>query len=208
MPISYKLFLKKTYKPFVFILCLLPAAILVQGAINNELGVNPSETMTRTTGAWALYFIIFTLSITPLRQLLHWGWLTKFRRMLGLYAFFYACLHLLTYIWFDKFFDWNEIVKDIIKRPFITIGFMTFLLLTPLSFTSTKQMMQRLKKNWKKLHQLIYPVAILGVLHYFLMTKADYKQPLIFLVAVIVLLAYRFFRYIQKTKKFLGIYVG
>ena len=188
------------YKVTAFILCLLPLILLIYGVVTNSLGVNPTETMTRTTGDWALYFIIFTLTITPLRQIFNWSWLLKYRRMLGLYAYFYACLHMLTYIWFDQFFDWTEIIKDIFKRPFITIGFITLLLLTPLAFTSTNKMMKRLKKKWKKLHKLIYLIAILGLLHYFLMTKADYKQPLMLLLVLVFLLSYRYILFIKKSK--------
>ncbi|MCW9013647.1 MAG: sulfoxide reductase heme-binding subunit YedZ [Gammaproteobacteria bacterium] len=165
--------------------------LLVYGAFTNSLGVNPVETMTRNTGDWALYFLLITLAVTPLRQVSGWSGLIRFRRMFGLYVFFYACLHFLTYVWFDQYFDWNEILKDIIKRPFITIGFVCLLLLTPLAVTSTNKMMRRLKKNWQKLHQLVYPISLLAVLHYFLMIKADYAEALIVLFILCLLLGYR-----------------
>ena len=184
----------KLFKPVVFLLCLYPLGYLVYGAFNHLLGANPVEAMTRSTGDWALYFLLITLTVTPLRKLLGWNWLIRYRRMLGLFAFFYACMHFLTYVWFDQFFDVGEIISDIIKRPFITIGFLCLLLLIPLAATSTNKMMQRLKKNWKRLHQLVYVITPLAVLHYFMMTRADFFQPLIVLSILLVLLAYRVFQ--------------
>ena len=178
-------------KPFLFIICLIPLAGLVWGAINDTLGANPVETMTRETGEWVLRFLLITLSITPARKILNWPWLIKLRRMLGLFVFFYAVMHLLTYIWFDQFFDMNEIIKDIIKRPFITVGFTAFVLLIPLAVTSNRMMIRRLKKNWAKLHKLIYVIAVLGVLHFVWLVKADYLQPGIYGLILLVLLSYR-----------------
>lgn len=189
----------KLLKPVVFISALIPLISLVSGAINNTLGANPTETMTRTTGDWALYFLLMTLAITPLRKLTGYGWLIRYRRMLGLFVFFYACTHFLTYIWFDQFFNVSEIVADIIKRPFITVGFICLMLLLPLAITSSNKMVQRLKKNWKRLHQLIYPVSMLAVLHYFMMTRADYLQPTIMLSILLVLLGYRIIQ-LRKTR--------
>lgn len=179
------------FKIAIFTLALLPLVRLVYGAFTNNLGVNPVEFMTRNTGDWAMYFLLMTLSITPLRKITQWAWLIKFRRMLGLYVFFYACLHFLTYIWFDQFFNLSEIIKDIIKRPFITIGFTSLLLLTPLAITSNQFMIRRMKKNWQKLHRLVYPISLLVMLHYFMMIKADYKEALIYLVILLILLAFR-----------------
>ena len=178
-------------KPVVFLLCLVPLMGLVFGAINETLGANPVETMTRETGEWVLRFLLITLSITPTRKILNWPWLIKLRRMLGLFVFFYAVIHFLTYIWFDQFFDLNEIIKDIIKRPFITVGFTAFVLLIPLALTSNKIMIRRLKKNWAKLHKLIYVIAVLGVLHFFWLVKADYLQPIIYGLILLSLLFYR-----------------
>ncbi|MFW2373180.1 MAG: sulfite oxidase heme-binding subunit YedZ [Gammaproteobacteria bacterium] len=192
---SYSIPWLKLFKPVVFVLALLPMALLVEGAINNTLGANPTETMTRTTGDWALYFLLMTLAVTPLRQLLGQGWLIRYRRMLGLFVFFYASVHFLTYVWFDQFFNVSEIVADIIKRPFITVGFLCLLLLLPLALTSTRKMVQRLKKNWKRLHQLVYVISLLAVLHYFMMTRADYLQPIIVLCILLILLAYRGFKF-------------
>lgn len=178
-------------KPLLFIVCLVPFVLLVIGAVNDTLGTNPVETMTHKTGEWALRFLLITLMITPLRRLTGSNWLIKLRRMTGLFAFFYACLHFLTYIWFDQYFDWMEIATDIPKRPFITVGFTAFVLLIPLAATSTNKMMRRLKKNWVKLHKLIYVVAVLGVLHFLWAVKADTFEPLIYAGILVMLLGYR-----------------
>lgn len=191
----------KLFKPLVFLLCLYPLGFLVFGAFNNLLGANPVEAMTRTTGDWTLYFLLITLTVTPLRKLSGWSWLLRYRRMLGLFAFFYGCMHFLTYVWFDQFFDLGDIVADIIKRPFITVGFICLLALLPLAVTSTNKMMRRLGRNWKRLHQLIYPIAGLGVLHYFMMVKADYKQPLIIGLILAALLGYRLLLRYSGSKK-------
>ncbi|MDT8452181.1 MAG: protein-methionine-sulfoxide reductase heme-binding subunit MsrQ [Gammaproteobacteria bacterium] len=178
-------------KPAVFIACLLPLVMLIVGLINDTLGANPVEAMTHETGEWTLRFLLITLLVTPARQILKLTWLIKFRRMLGLFAFFYATLHFITYIWFEQYFDWAEIVKDIIERPFITVGFAAFVMLIPLALTSNKMMMRRLKKNWVKLHKLIYVIAVLGVLHFIWLVKADYLQPFIYSAILLVLLSYR-----------------
>lgn len=188
------------FKPFVFILCLLPIASLVWSGFHQALGANPAETIIRTLGDWALYLLLITLAVTPLRKVLGLSALVKVRRMLGLFVFFYVCLHLTGYVWFDQFFDWGEILKDIIKRPFITLGFATFILLMPLAFTSTNKMMRRLKKRWKTIHQLVYPISIMATLHYFWMTKADFRQPVFIAVILTSLLAYRLFVYFKKRQ--------
>lgn len=185
-------------KPILFTVCLAPFIALVIGAVNNTLGTNPVETMTHETGEWTLCFLLLTLLITPLRRLSGKSWLIKLRRMLGLYAFFYACLHFITYIWFDHYFDWVEIIKDIPKRPFITVGFSAFVLLIPLAVTSNNKMMRRLKKNWVKLHRLVYVIAVLGVLHFLWLVKADTLEPLIYASILLILLGYR--AYYQRRK--------
>jgi sulfoxide reductase heme-binding subunit YedZ len=163
------------------------AAYLV---LSGEL-VNPIEFITRSSGTWTLVFLLLTLSITPLRQLTGWaGWLA-YRRMLGLYAFFYACLHLLTYLWLDQFFDWAAIWSDILQRPFITVGMLAFLLLIPLAATSTQAMMRRLKRRWGQLHRLVYLIAVLAVVHYLWLVKKDLTEPLIYAAVLAVLLAWR-----------------
>jgi len=179
------------FKPLVFMVCLLPFASFVSGAINQQLGPNPVEAMIRGFGDWGIYFLLIGLSISPARKIFNLNWLIQYRRMIGLFAFFYVCLHFTSYIWFEQFFDIEKIIKDIIKRPFITIGFISFLMLVPLALTSTNKMMRRLKKNWGRLHKLVYPVSILTLLHYFMMVKADYLVPGILLIILATLLAYR-----------------
>lgn len=178
-------------KPVLFMVCLVPFIALVIGAVNNTLGINPVETMTHETGEWTLRLLLVTLAITPLRHLSGKSWLIKLRRMLGLYTFFYACLHFITYIWLDQYFDWMEIIRDIPKRPFITVGFAAFVLLIPLAVTSNNKMMRRLKKNWVKLHKLVYVIAVLGVLHFLWLVKADTLEPLIYAGILLILLGYR-----------------
>ena len=178
-------------KPVVFLLCLAPFIMLVIGAVTDDLGTNPVETLTHETGEWALRFLLITLCITPLRRILKFNWLIKFRRMLGLYAFFYAVLHFITYIWLDQFFDWAEILIDIPKRPFITIGFVSLLLLLPLAVTSTKAMQRRLKRRWLTLHKLVYVVPVLVVIHFIWSLKADYSEPLVYGFIFVVLMLIR-----------------
>lgn len=182
-------------KPLVFIISLLPLVWLCGLAWQNQLGVNPVETITHHTGDWSLRFLLLTLAITPLRRLTGWNRLQAFRRMLGLFAFFYVCLHLATYLIFDQFFDWRGMVEDVAKRPYITVGFAGFLLLIPLAVTSTNAMIKRLGRNWQRLHRLIYPIGILGVLHYWWLVKADITEPLMYAALLTVLLGYRLWRW-------------
>ena len=186
------------FKPFVFLLCLVPFAFYVSGALNQQLGPNPVEAMIRGFGDWGIYFLLIGLSVSPARKIFKLNWLIQYRRMIGLFAFFYVCIHFTSYIWFEQFFDVQEIIKDIIKRPFITIGFVCFLMLLPLAITSTNGMMRRLKKNWLRLHKLVYPISILALLHYFMMTRADYLVPGFLLLVLSVLLAYRIVRSIKS----------
>ena len=179
---------KKCFKPLLFIVCLIP--LLRAGLLFSE-AVNPIEFITRSTGTWALVGLLLTLTITPLRQITGWNRLIQFRRMLGLFAFFYACLHFITYIWLDQFFDFSAILQDIIKRPFITVGFSAFLLLIPLAVTSTNGWMRRLKRNWGRLHRLIYLIAPLAVIHYWWLVKKDLTQPLIYAGILLILLGWR-----------------
>ena len=182
------------FKIVLFILALLPFIRLVSFVFLDKLGANPVEFITRNTGDWTLYFLCMTLAVTPLRKLLHMPWLIRCRRMLGVYAFFYAFLHFMTFLWFDHFFDVAEMWKDVIKRPFITIGFIAFVLLIPLAATSTNGMIKRLGgKRWQWLHKLIYLIAPLGVLHYFWMKagKHDFSQPVLFGLIVAGLLMIR-----------------
>jgi len=176
----------------VFALCLSPALLLVWKGFNGGLGANPIEFITHATGDWTLRFLVITLAVTPLRKLLRLPELVRFRRMLGLFAFFYVCLHLMTYLWLDKFFSWSEIVKDVVKRPFITAGFTAFLLLIPLAVTSSAGWIRRLGgRRWQLIHRLIYLSAVAGVIHYYWLVKSDIRLPVFYGAIVGLLLAYR-----------------
>jgi methionine sulfoxide reductase heme-binding subunit len=182
----------RVLKLILFPAALLPLGRLAWKGFHDGLGANPIEVITHSTGDWTLILILTTLSITPLRRLTRQYWLIGTRRMIGLFAFFYACLHFLTYIWLDKFFDFHEMLKDIAKRPFITVGFSAFVLLIPLSLTSTAWSIRRLGgKNWQRLHRLIYATAILGVIHYYWLVKADKRKPLEYGFVLSLLLLYR-----------------
>lgn len=178
-------------KPLVFLACLLPLARLVVLAFTGGLGANPIEFVTHSTGTWTLVWLLVTLSVTPLRRLSGRPGLLRYRRMLGLFAFFYACLHFMTYIWWDQFFDWAAMAKDVVKRPFITVGFAAFLGLIPLAVTSNKRMMRRLGRHWQPLHRLIYLIAAAGVIHYWWLVKRDITQPAIYGLILALLLGYR-----------------
>lgn len=185
-------------KLLLFVVCLIPAAILGWDFYHNQLGANPFEVLTRNTGDWTLRFLLLTLLMTPLRGLLHQSWPLRFRRMLGLFSFFYACLHLMTYLWFDQFFDLQEIANDIIERPFITAGISAWILLLPLAITSTNGMMRRLGRRWKQLHRSVYLIAILGVIHFIWLVKADLREPIIYAGILSFLLGYRLTKWLQK----------
>jgi sulfoxide reductase heme-binding subunit YedZ len=178
-------------KSVLWLLCLLPLARLIYLGFTDGLGANPIEFITRSTGTWTLVGLLVTLSITPLRKLTGHAWFVRFRRLLGLFAFFYACLHFTTYIWLDQFFEPASILKDIYKRPFITVGFTAFVLLLPLAYTSRQSMMKKLGRNWQRLHKLVYVIASLGVVHYLWLVKKDITQPLIYACVLAVLLAMR-----------------
>lgn len=180
-------------KPLVFVACLVPLARLVMLGVADDLGANPVEFVTRSTGTWTLVMLCVTLAITPLRRITGWNALIRLRRMLGLFAFFYGCLHFTTYVWLDQFFDGFAIVADVIKRPFITAGFAAFLLMTPLAATSTNAMVRRLGRRWSELHRLVYAVAMLGVLHFWWhkSAKNDLGEPLAYAAVVALLLGWR-----------------
>jgi sulfoxide reductase heme-binding subunit YedZ len=179
-------------KPVAFAAALIPFALLVLRALGEDLGTNPIETLNRTTGDWTLRFMMIVLAVTPLRRLTGWNALLRLRRMLGLFAFFYACVHFLTWIWIDQYFDLNSIVKDVVKRPFITLGFACLLLLIPLAVTSTNGMVKRLgARNWRRLHRLVYAIAIGGVIHYWWLVKSDIREPLLYAGILAVLLGLR-----------------
>ena len=179
-------------KPAVFLACLVPLASLVWKGFHGGLGANPIEKITHTTGDWTLTFLLITLSITPLRKLTRQYWLIGWRRMLGLFAFFYGTLHLMTWVWLDKFFDVHEMLADVAKRRFITAGMTAFALMIPLALTSTKWSIRKLGgKRWQALHRLIYFSAAAGVIHYIWLVKADLRKPLEYAAVLGVLLAYR-----------------
>jgi sulfoxide reductase heme-binding subunit YedZ len=182
----------RRFKPVVFLACLIPVALLAWKAYSQALGANPIEVITHATGDWTLRFLLITLSVTPIRKLTGKLWLIRYRRMFGLFAFFYGTLHFLTYIWLDKFFDLHEMLHDVAKRKFITVGFTGFVLLIPLALTSTKGWIRRLGgKRWQVLHRLIYFSAIAGVIHYWWLVKADIHKPLEYAAILTVLLGYR-----------------
>ena len=178
-------------KFWVFGLCLLPLARLIVLGGSGGLGANPIEFITRSTGTWTLVGLLITLSVTPLRRLTGRAELIRYRRMLGLFSFFYASLHFVTYIWLDQFFDLAAIAKDIVKRPFITVGFTAFVLLMPLAATSTHAMMRRLGRRWQQLHRLVYPIVLLAVIHYLWLVKKDLTTPLVYGAVALMLLALR-----------------
>jgi methionine sulfoxide reductase heme-binding subunit len=177
----------------VFVLSLAPFLWLGWDTYNADLGTDPVQQITHRTGAWALRFLLISLAVTPLRRLSGWNELIKLRRMLGLYAFFYASMHLSTYLVLDLGGFWSQIFADIVKRPFITVGFLAWLLMLPLALTSTKGMMRRLGRRWQVLHRLVYACAGLAVLHFIWLVKADLVEPLIYLGCLLVLLAFRLY---------------
>lgn len=178
-------------KPLVFVLALTPFLWLAFRAFQGDLGVNPAETLQLETGIWALRFLLATLAITPLRRLTGWNQLIQYRRMLGLFAFFYAALHFLTYLVLDQFFAFDLIPKDIVKRPFITMGFTAFVLMIPLAVTSTKGWIRRLGRRWQLLHRLIYVSAIAAAVHYLWKVKVMIGSPVYYGIAVALLLGFR-----------------
>ncbi len=178
-------------KPIVFALALIPLLRLVWEGFSGGLGANPIARITHQTGLWALTLLLVTLAITPLRRVTGQLWLIQYRRMLGLFAFFYAVLHMLTYVWLDQFFNFRAMLHDIAKRPFITMGSAAFLMLVPLALTSTKSAIRRLGRRWQQLHRLIYLSAVAGVVHFVWLVKKDIRQPLIYAFVLAALLGYR-----------------
>jgi sulfoxide reductase heme-binding subunit YedZ len=192
-------------KPVLFLLCLWPAAWLTVGILGLQsgnassaaalaLGVNPVEKVQDTLGIWGLRLLLATLAVTPLRVLGGWPWLQSFRRMLGLFAFFYVTLHFLWYLFVDQAFDWRQLAADVAKRPYVTAGFSALLLLIPLAATSTRRAMRRLGRRWQKLHRLVYPAAILGCIHFWWQVKADIREPLVYSAILALLLGWRLYR--------------
>ncbi len=190
-------------KPIVFALCLVPLVVHAWFGFNNELGANPIDATNRHLGDWALRFLLIALAVTPVRILTGWTTIIRFRRMLGLFAFAYVCLHLSSYVVLDQFFDWTAIWKDIVKRWYITVGMTAFVLLIPLAVTSTKGWVKRIGgKNWQKLHRLAYIAGVLGVFHFYMLVKADVREPLIYAGILFVLFAIRAVNAYRKRKPF------
>jgi sulfoxide reductase heme-binding subunit YedZ len=180
-------------KPILFTLCLLPFASLTFGIIQNDLGPNPVEAALHATGEWSLRLLLITLTMTPLRRMLGQPWPIQLRRMLGLFTFFYASLHFTIWLWVDQAFSGANIINDITERPYITVGFMAWLLLLVLAGTSNHYSIKRLGKSWKSLHRAVYVAAIFGVLHFIWLVKADWLEPLIYALILTILLAVRLF---------------
>ena len=173
-------------------LALVPIALLVYRGMHNDLGANPIETINRFTGDWVLRFLLVTLAVTPLRRLFGWNALLRYRRMLGLFAFFYVCLHFLSYAWLDQYFSIADIIKDVAKRPYITVGFACFLMLIPLATTSTNAMIRRLgARRWQRLHRLVYLVGVGGIVHFLWLVKSDLREPLTYGAILAILLGFR-----------------
>src|SRR5262245_12837818 len=198
----------RSSKVAVFLLCLLPISWLAFAALTDKLSANPIKDITEDTGTWALRFLLLTLCVTPFRKLTGWNEMIGYRRMLGLYAFFYGFLHFLTYAWLDQFFSISDIIQDVYKRPFITAGFSAFVVMIPLTITSTKKWIARLGgKRWQLLHRLTYVGAIAGVVHYLWLVKADTERPLIYGFLLSILLGFRVLKSLRSSR-LLGIGTG
>ena len=183
--------MRRLIKPAVFVACLIPVVWLIYGAFTHALGANPIETITNETGVWTLRLVAVTLAITPLRKLTRWNALIRYRRMLGLFAFFYGCLHFLTYVWLDQFFAIEDIVADVVKRPFITVGMTVFVILSALAITSNRWSLRKLGRKWQSLHRLVYAAAVGGVIHFWWLVKADITEPRRWAMGLAVLLGLR-----------------
>ena len=192
--------MQKLLKPLVFLLALVPAGYLGYRTYTNDLGVNPAETLQLETGEWALKLLIITLAVTPVRRLTRWNRVIQFRRMLGLFAFFYACLHFLTYIVLDKYFAFGEMMADVLKRPFITAGFVAFVAMVPLAITSTKGWIRRLGRRWQVLHRLIYVSGAAAAVHFVWKVKVVIGEPIYYALAIALLLGFRVVWQLKSAK--------
>jgi sulfoxide reductase heme-binding subunit YedZ len=188
----------KKIKPVLFLLLLAPIAMLAYRFYSEGFGANPIETINRFTGDWALRILLLTLAISPLIRITRWNNIIQYRRMVGLFAFFYVCVHLTSYVVLDQFFDFGAIIDDVFKRPFITAGFSSFILLIPLAITSTNKMVKRLQYRWIQLHRLIYLIAMLAVLHFWWMVKVDTREPMIYAIILAILLGFRLVYFIKR----------
>jgi methionine sulfoxide reductase heme-binding subunit len=190
--------MRRVIKPVLFVAALVPLAWLLWGMLQGTLGANPAETIQLQTGRWALKFLLLTLTVTPLRRLTGWNVVIQYRRMLGLFAFFYASLHFASYIVLDQFFDWRAILRDIPKRPFILMGFTAFVLMIPLAVTSTKGWIRRLGRRWQTLHRLIYVSAICAAIHFIWKVKVATGDPTVYAAIVVALLGFRVIWFLRK----------
>lgn len=188
------------FRVFLFLLCLIPLARLFWLGFNDDLSANPVEFVERSTGYWSLFMLLVTLSLSPIRLLTGRTWQLQYRRMLGLFMFFYACLHITTYLWLDYSFIWVDIVKDIIKHPYVLVGASAFLLTLPLAITSNNFMIRLLRERWKLLHNLVYLIAILGVVHFLWLVKKDIREPLLYAAILALLLGIRIYYKILSNK--------
>lgn len=186
-------------KPLGHFLAILPFAWLVYALLSNRLGFNPVEVLTHETGSWALRFLLISLAISPLRRISNMVWLTQFRRMLGLYAFFYALCHFLIYFLWDQNLDMSFVLEDLSERPYITVGFTALCLLIPLALTSTARMQRQMKQNWKALHKLVYLAAGCVLLHFLWLTKADYREPVIYTLIFFLLMGFRVYPNVKQN---------
>ncbi len=192
---SWDSLLRRGLKPMAHVLCLAPLLWLIYRGFNSSLGANPVEFVIRYLGDWALRFLLIALAVTPVRLITGWLIVARLRRTLGLYAFAYVVIHIMSYVGLDHFFDWATIWADIVKRTYITVGMAALLMLLPLAITSTDGMIKRLGgARWRRLHMLVYPAGIAGVIHYFLMIKAGYKEPLIYALILTALFGVRLFK--------------
>ena len=190
----------KAVKITLFALALVPILRLVWLGVNDDLSANPIEFIERSTGYWALFILMLTLAITPIKLVTGRAWPVQLRRQLGLWMFFYVCMHITTYVWLDYSFDWADITKDIIKHPYVLVGFTGFVLSIPLAVTSSNAMMKRLRDKWKKLHQLVYVIAVLGVVHFWWLVKKDITEPVLFAIVLSLLFAIRLYYKYAKTR--------
>jgi len=188
------------FKVAIFLLCLIPLLRLLWLAFHDDLTANPIEFVERSTGYWALFMLLCTLSLSPIRLLTGRAWQLQYRRMLGLFMFFYACLHVMAYLWLDYAFNWTDIVKDIIKHPYVLVGASAFILTLPLAITSNNAMIRLLRERWKQLHRLVYVIAILGVVHFLWLVKKDLREPMLYATILALLLAVRIYYRISKRK--------
>ena len=188
------------FRVILFLLCLIPLIRLLWLGFNDDLSANPVEFVERSTGYWTLFMLLCTLSLSPLRLLTGRTWQLQYRRMLGLFMFFYACLHITTYLWLDYSFIWADIVKDIVKHPYVLVGALAFIFTLPLAITSNNFMIRLLRERWKQLHNLVYLIAVLGVIHFLWLVKKDIREPMLYAVILALLLGIRIYYKISNTK--------